>query len=375
MVSDLPSERSDTGHTACRIWFPEPAAQDDTYINRGEHKWDWLARSTVPKAGDYRRFLNEHLAYLSAHDQQKLVHDLHERWDSAFFELVLARILQELGAAIEIEPITSDGKHPDLLARFPDATVVVEATTPVINRVVGEETIRRAPLLDFIESKVPEGWVVYVCELPNIGPMDSQKEFRRVVTRLLDIRPPDRDDTDQELIAKLSTGTIYLNLIPCRWEHGRLGWEPPVMYWDNTSQRIRHAIQKKRRQVRNTKVPVLLAIDTSNNGDLGDFDRALFGYTYDLHDHGKTVEICFNPDGEFNKGYGEPTYAGVLACPRVSSVMCSMPVLYRHPRFSGDLPAAILQLEQRIYSSETREIQGEPCRVPDLIQRLNLVNA
>lgn len=50
------------------------------------------------------------------------------------------------------------------------------------------------------------------------------------------------------------------------------------------------------------------------------------------------------------------------------------PVLYRHPRFLETLPNAFLKLEQRTYNELINTIQIEPSKVPDLIDRLDLVN-
>lgn len=79
-------------------WLSEPSLSDETYKNREEDTPAWLRRSTIARARDCRRFLNEHISKLSTHHQKKMVHSLEERWESAFFELLTARILQELGA-------------------------------------------------------------------------------------------------------------------------------------------------------------------------------------------------------------------------------------------------------------------------------------
>jgi hypothetical protein len=63
-------------------WFPEPSRADDTYANRGELVTDWLKRSTVPRAREARRFLNENLAKVPQDHQLVLYRALHERWHS-----------------------------------------------------------------------------------------------------------------------------------------------------------------------------------------------------------------------------------------------------------------------------------------------------
>ena len=85
-------------------WLPEPSRADDTYANQGELLSDWLKRSTVPRAREARRFLNENLAKVPQDHQLGLYRALHERWHSALSGLIVARTLQLLGGDIEAEP-------------------------------------------------------------------------------------------------------------------------------------------------------------------------------------------------------------------------------------------------------------------------------
>src|SRR5947209_7447095 len=113
-----------------RVWVPEPARPDPTWARRGERRLDWVARSTIPRAAAARRFLNDNLAELPTQGQQLVYQGLRTRWPSAFFELVVGRTLQVLGADITVEEEQSDGKRIDFSARFPDAMVAVEAVSP-----------------------------------------------------------------------------------------------------------------------------------------------------------------------------------------------------------------------------------------------------
>ena len=359
------------------IWFPEPLLLDDTFGDRAEHTLDWLARSTVPRAKACRRFLNEHIAKLPALSQSNFVHDLREKWHSTFFELIVARILQELGASIVVEANNPDGRRPDFRAQFPDAAVTVEAKAPIFDAATGDELKNRIPLLNFIESKVPGGWRVCVYQLPNIGPADSRKNFERTVQQMLNVPPPNEDDTDTELSVELPTGIIHLHLFPTKLNNERLGWEAPISLVDNSRERLLLAVRRKRRQVRNSQTPVLLAIQASGIcSDFEDFDIALFGTGYDRYDeHRRLAETGFMPNGIFsNKSDKAPIFAGVLAFLTVGFNSCVGPVLYRHPRFFETLPDALLQLEQRSYNESINTIQIEPSKVPDVIDRLHFVN-
>lgn len=161
-----------------KIWFPEPRVEDPTYARRMERTTEWLRRSTVSRAAEYRRFLNNALNMLPDEAQGNIYNALIHRWGSAFFELIAARTLQVLGATITIEESLLDGKRPDFTAYFPDQTVIVEAISPIINASLGEEAKRRARLLDVIEAYAPDGWFVDVETLPDIGLSDSLEEFK-----------------------------------------------------------------------------------------------------------------------------------------------------------------------------------------------------
>lgn len=364
-------------HNPNSTWLPEPSVSDDTYARRGEHTLDWLSRSTIVRAKECRRFLNEHLSKLPVNNQSGLFHDLRPKWHSTFFELIVARLLQELGGSLVYESINREGKRPDFKAQFPDVTIIVEAKTSIFNEATEEQLKNQVPLLDFIESNIPKGWGVSVWELPTIGPADSKKEFKRTVESMLRLPLPSKDDEDNELIAELPTGIIRLHLWPKNTTSKQLMSDAPIATFDDSENRIRRAIKKKSKQVRGSEEPVLLAIQASGIGSgFDDFDMALFGRGYVRYDEQRRLmETGFTTDGIFNeRRVKPPTYAGVLAFLTVGFNSCTSPVLYLHPRFSGILPEALLQLEQRMYNEESNEIQIQPSKAQGLVERLNFVN-
>ena len=352
-------------------WFPEPALEDNTYARRQEHTLDWLARSTIDRAVECRRFLNHNVARLPTDDQGRIVAALRSRWRSAFFELVVARFLQELEAAVSIELANTGGKRPDFRAEFSDGSVIVEAVAPVFNAAIGQEAKRQVPLISFIEANVPEGWCAGILELPDIGLSDSRQQFQAAVREMLRVPPPRSLDETLDLAKDLPSGTVKLQLLARRpdWTH-RLAWEAPLGGFDDSMSRIARAVKRKREQVRESQEPVLLAIHASGiSSDWEDFDRALFGSTWERRDHrGHVLDVGFHADGVFAKaGNSKPTYAGVLAFLAVGFSVCDGPVLYHHPRFEGPLPAPLLSLQQRSCDSLSRTIIEKPSQVPGLM--------
>ncbi len=139
-------------------WFPDPTTRDDSWAERGESPFSWASRSTVPRASASRDFLNHNLAALPSEAQATFYAALRTRWPSAFFELVVARCLQQLGASLIVEPEGISGSRIDFEARFSDATIMVEATSPITDAKIGDMLRQRNPLLDIIECSLPEGW-------------------------------------------------------------------------------------------------------------------------------------------------------------------------------------------------------------------------
>jgi hypothetical protein len=355
------------GDDMSEVWFPEPAKKDDTYAERLESTPSWLARSTLDVARECRSFLNSNLSTLPEDCQRgigpRLKTDIHYR--SAFFELVVARTLQTLGAFITCEPENPvDGTRIDFMARFPDYEVGVEATSPLFDRQVGATTKNYAPLTDIIEELIPHEWAVGVVSLPDLGPSDSKREFKSAAKEMLNVPPPAAGEEKREVERELPEGDIRLTLLSKTFyglsDETRVVMEALLTTFDDSKRIIREAVEGKRRQARNVAAPVLVAVDGKGiSTDLEDFDTALFGrYTQFLDRFGMLQPPTFEADGLFARGEGEPTISGVVAFTEVGFLRCSEPVLYLHPRFQGRLPDALLQLERRTLGANGVSVQG-----------------
>lgn len=364
-------------------WFAEPQTPDNTWARRGESAVDWLSRSTLPRAQACRQFLNHNLAAMPDTWQPRLVRELRHQWTSAFFELMVARTLQVLGGTLTIEAAAADGKRPDFFAQFPNGTVTVEATSPLINREMGEQLKRRNPLLDMVEAHAPIGWWTNVEEMPDLGLSACRRckrKIRAAVARLLAVGLPSAGSEEMDLRADLPFGRLRISLLPRNSDpEGRgLGMEPVIGGWSDSKERIKVAVRRKRVQVRSATTPVLIAVNAGGMvSSLDDFDVALFGHTVDMRDrHRRHVGIRFDRDGVFfdNRGGGRPTYAGVLAFLEIGFRMTVDPVLYVHPRFDGSLPAAFWDLEHRTLEEWTTSIRIEPARRTGILKELGLVN-
>ena len=71
--------------------------------------------------------------------------------------MIVGRMLQILGARIDYEPVGANGRRVDWGATFPDGERwYVEATSPLYNRDMGDQSVDVAPLLDTIEALTPD---------------------------------------------------------------------------------------------------------------------------------------------------------------------------------------------------------------------------
>lgn len=271
------------------LWFPEPASTDNTYARRGEATASWLERSTLPRAREFRRFLDENLAELEHSHADSLAKRLRiaKEYNSALFEMVVARTLQVLGASLTVEPQSTGGTRVDFLATFPGSTVSVEAMAPVFNERVGDEYTARDQFLNFLDRKAPGGWSIMVWQL-HVGE-GCYGEFKRLIYAWFkQVEQPAADSTPINFTTTLEDaerigGVVEIQLIPKRYYTDRaVVSDSMVAFFDNTAERIRWAVSnpRKKRQARESEVPVLLAIKASqamSTANQREFDRALFG--------------------------------------------------------------------------------------------------
>lgn len=364
-------------------WFPEPEEEDDTYKHRLEGTPSWLARSTVDTAKDYRDFLNRNLNELPEKCQRDMYRNLRNEPDhrSGLFELIVARMLQTLGASLTCEPENPiDGTKIDFMARFPDGTVGIEATSPVFDKEMGETARSNEPLKETIEKMTPKGWAVAINGLPALNPSDSKKQFKSAVGEMLDVELPEDGASERKVERELPQGEIRLTLFPKNTfglsERTKLLWESALTTIDNSKVDIRGGVKAKRRQARNVTEPVLVAVDGKGIVTrLEDFDMALFGHTRAyINQSGDTYDTKFIADGLFAGGEGEPTIAGVLAFTKAGVLGCDDPVLYIHPRFSGELPQALLRLERRKLDFENGAILVEESQNPGFMEAMGFID-
>ena len=116
------------------IHFPEPVEPDNTWRRDNERPVDWLTRSTLPRAMTLREALNENLSRFEPKHAASLAKKLRADWKSHYFELLVGRWLQELGAdEVEVEPFGTNGTRIDYQARWIDGAVCVEAHSKRMN--------------------------------------------------------------------------------------------------------------------------------------------------------------------------------------------------------------------------------------------------
>lgn len=176
-------------------WLPEPEAKDVS-AKRDDSYMNWLRRNTSNNAKKSRAFLNHHIEELPIewidpkNPRQGLKYDLEHRWASAFFELVCARVLQKLGASleVEIEKKTKDGtatqSKPDFTATFPASSVIVEARSTILDPGRRKTLEDQSDLIEILKAQIPQSWSFFAWSLPQIGQSDSKKNSRKQLQTL-----------------------------------------------------------------------------------------------------------------------------------------------------------------------------------------------
>lgn len=319
--------------------FSEPIATDDTWARAGESTPSWLQRSTLPRAGEVRAFVNRNIACLPEEVRSKFCHALRVRWSSALFELVVGRSLQLLGASIEVEPGSGTGRHPDFRASFDGQTIIVEAIAPVFDQDTRQEERTHAGLIPVIERYIPDGWSILLGSLPLIGPSESKAMLKKALEQVFSC-PLRAEDHGRQIRVELEKGILSFTLIRGVYGESPIVGGPIYGGWSDSKERILHALKKKRRQMHTQNAPVLLAVHAAGMASgFDDFDSLLFGdYVTRLDQNLCPIETFFDPKGVFARETSSSTYSGVWAFLRLSPFGCEGPVLYVRPGMESEIP-------------------------------------
>lgn len=343
--------------------FKEPKVEDISVV-RDETYMNWLVRNTSPKAKYSRAILNKNISKIPNEWIDKLLKDLKNRWSSAFFELIVARVIQVLGASVTVEEEQA-GRNPDFIADFQNYELTIEATSTVTDSDFREFTKRNEGLIRIIEEATPENWSFIVNDLPKIGYSDSKKEFRSAISELMTSLSESKVNEGDfiKLERDLSSGKISLDLFYKTCKVKRL---TGAMYGETYTftDRIAKSMndKRKRKQAKNSAFPVILAINLDGmKGSYEDFDVSLFGHSWENISYNT---IGFNADGIFTTRIDKtrkPMYAGVLAFFNVGLWGWSEePILYLNPSFDEKLPDDLLKLRVRHYDIEKNNIFDKP---------------
>lgn len=340
-------------------YFQEPTIIDNTFAENNETTFEWLNRSTLDRAAEIRRFLNENLNQLPKNVSLKIFKGLEHQWINSLFELIVARYLQILGGKLSYEQPNKDGRKPDFKARFDDYTLIVEATAPEFDISLSEEEKYDAQVIRIIEERIPSDWCVLLDTIPKYGPSESKSNLKLAIEELFSNLPDNDDNYPYEVQKRLPQGFLTLTIFPGQEYEKSIIGGPTYSTWCDTKQRIKRAIKKKRSQVRGSKNPVILAVLASGiSSDFIDFNQVVFGLeTAYLGFDRKPYKVEFNANGEFAKGQGTPTYAGLMAFTKLTPFGCRGPILYIHPRFGGNLPSQFDKIEQRILTIDGIKIK------------------
>lgn len=336
------------------VFFPEPAEPDETRPTWDETAIDYLSRSSTPKAVALREFLNRSLLRFPRGHSNSLARRLRHDWQAHFFEIVVGRYLQVLGADVQPEPIGTNGTHIDFRATFPDGVVSVECVTKRYNAEANAELDRQSKLSQLIDDIGPVGWIVGIDELPEANSPDEFAPFlEQARAWFASLPPPVQDGPRLRVSIDIGDQRLEIEAIPAPAMNVPVHIGPGVDYIGDAVQRLTAALtdEHKREQARGARPPVLLAIECPWGGpDKEDFDRVLFGEPVTHIGLDRNVAgFSFNANGLLVNDRGIP-FAGVMAFVGMSMVGAGDPVLYLNPHQRWQLPIAIAGHETRAWT-------------------------
>ena len=338
------------------VYFPEPTTADESWLEWDETMAEWLTRSSEPRARSLRDFLNKSLACFTRARAETLAKKLSQDWHSYFFELVVGRYLQILGAELVAEPLGSNGTRVDYRATFAGGIVVsVECVSKKFNQKAQRTIELQGHMGRMLDSVGPSNWAIEIRQLPEATSPDEFQPYAAKAEEFYStLSEPAHDDQRLHFAFEGDRGRMELQAIPFHKGTKPNHFGPAVAYFDDSIVRLKNALidAHKRKQARGAEPPVFLAVDSPFNGpNAEDFDQALFGQTVDYRGRdGRSIGISFNPTGLLVTDKDIP-FAGVLAFLKVSMVGAAEPVLYLNPYQRWQLPTEISSHETRVWTS------------------------
>jgi hypothetical protein len=245
--------------------------------------------------------------------------------------------------------------------------VIVESRSTILDPDGRNTSKDQSDLIEILKAQIPQGWSFIAWSLPQIGQSDSKKEFKKAVAEIVTELPSPAGNTPIYVKRVISSGNIFLEIIPKETDGSWLAG-PLNDSVDDVKKNIEKAIRRKRKQVRQSGIPSILAINMDGmEASYEDFDQVLLGYTWYHANYGTSGFIANGLfTGRANKEK-PPTFAGILAFFNVGLWGWDAdPILYINPYFRGELPNGLLRLERRLYDSVKNTIIAVKTQYPDL---------
>lgn len=262
-----------------RVIFPRPKADNPRLYNHTESPFQWLQESTHQRATAAREFMNRQLTLLPEWLSSRISTDLADKWRGSFFEMIVARLFQELGASLEEPTPNAEGRLADTVADFRGQRLTVEATAIDTNPGLTDDRIRDTQLFPLFDELLPTTWSVMLYELPSLSHSDSKKGLKKLLRRVLPSESPGSEYDFRDVQEVLPEGRLDFTLIPDRPRGtGAVAGGPIYMIGSEIDRRIRKTVRRKRSQIRSEENPVVLAVCLNGSpGRMEDFELALFG--------------------------------------------------------------------------------------------------
>src|SRR5262249_5007313 len=141
---------------------------------------------------------------------------------------------------LEHEAGPTDKRHVDWHATFPEGSVSVEATVPVLAAETAATVRQRARLHEVIERLVPDGWTALPTHLPTIPERASLQPFRDALVGLFAGLPDPAaaPGTVVEIATKFGRDRIEITMHARTPKHSRIGGGAGRSWYSDASQAI-----------------------------------------------------------------------------------------------------------------------------------------
>jgi len=368
--------------------FEDKERDDETPMFYMEDEYDFLNRSSMPKAEVIRAFLNYWVQKFPEEEARELVSRIKSgdsrHFDSSVFEIQLFAIMSGLKCKIEIHPTLSNDRKtkPDFLITTPDNEQFYLEAIVASGMTEGEKGAQKRidTVLDAINTLESHEFFLGVKANGNPDSPSSGRKLRRALNAWIKTLNADVIIENYRKVGYKAIPTKgweqggwkiefeAIPKVPDKRKPGRLiGMQTAQAVWGSHANTIKMALEKKASKYGKLDKPLVVATNIASIGvDSTDEMQALFGDEIFIFDK-ETEQVRFagrKPSGVWldDRGdrYRRLSGAWIFRNLNVWNMVGAINTLYLNPKAYHEVPNVMLQVTHSIESGgEMRDVQGQ----------------